>query len=153
MQGKLLDLFIDELKLGIADDITYEKMDTCSAYFGRRFCSSCCKEWGDMDVLLDLIATRTGVERTAAMRKLRSDNVVKHVACCNRALFPVQHNIASVTCHAVHLLNSSVPLGIPSSLALSASRERYRNVVHKNQKPIPIRDLTSLDQVIANESQ
>lgn len=96
-----------------------EIMDTTSAYFGRRYCTSCLREWGDMDVYLDAIAT--GNDRVT---KYKNSPMYRHYrACCMRALFPPQHNIRDEPAFAVATVSSNLHGNVPSALAITAARQ------------------------------
>jgi hypothetical protein len=99
-------------------------MDTTSVYLARRFCTGCCREWGDMELLLDLRARRLGKTRGEVLLDLSATGAVTYGLCCRRAIFPVQHNIGSYTKDAACIISSSLGAGVPSCLALTFARPR-----------------------------
>jgi hypothetical protein len=126
MEPLLVKLTCQELLHAIANPgATGNSMDTTSAYFGRRFCTSCCREWGDYDVLLDLLSTHYRQPRTTAYMNLGRDLGVTLHACCTRAVVtPVQHDIADYIKHAIIAVSSTLGEGAPSSFRLISKRAR-----------------------------
>ena len=121
-------------------------MDTCSAYVPRRFCTGCCKEWGDIDVLLDLTVRECGRDRCLVYRELLP--ILGRGACCTRALFPCQRNISDHVHHAVSAI--SCKFTVPSVLALRQSRPRplvSNEVRTVEDSTIPIMGAPALDLI------
>ncbi len=125
-------------------------MDTMSVYLGRRFCTGCCKEWGDMEVLLDLKARRTGAQRGEVYLELYKAGAVDFGLCCRRALFPVQRNIDDYTGGAATAISSEMSDGFPSSLAVTVARPRPRvSWIPRSDGPIPLRGVATMESVEA----
>lgn len=94
----------------------------------------------------DLVSIRTKKKRTEIMHELR--NFAKYGACCNRALFPNQHNISSYTETTLSAINSRILNGFPSSLRLTTSREKIALLYPPGtQKPIVITRNTPLKKI------
>ena len=78
-------------------------MDTNSVYFASRYCSSCVRQWGDIDVILDIWAARYSLERVAIWgaclkrfppnRGGMPDSSIRGPCCTRGVLGPQQHTI------------------------------------------------------------
>jgi hypothetical protein len=130
----------------IASNAGESPMDTTSVYLARRFCTNCCREWGDMELLLDLRARRTGRTRGEVMLELAGmsgspeGSMLSYGLCCRKALFSVQHNIDSYTAHAASAISSDLGEGVPTCLALTVARPRPRiSWITRTEGPLPLR--------------
>lgn len=111
-------------------------MDTVSAYIPMRFCSSCCEEWGSVDIALDLLTRATGnSSREEVYIKNRKILAPKSRPCCTRALFPGQHNVESSEHYA--FVKSSCPIvgECATNLTISSIRPRLRVGDDNREKP------------------
>jgi hypothetical protein len=154
MDPRIAERLCSELLVAIRGaDASETPMDTTSAYFARRFCSACCREWGDMDVLIDLAARRTKVARPEVYLALRAPgpmSLLDHRACCNRALFPGQNNISNSTAHAIGAIQSSLGPAGPCSISLTCARARPPRrtpASGQTQIPMPLRGRVSIESV------
>lgn len=112
-------------------------LDTSCAYFGRRYCTSCCKEWGDVELLMDLVARRNPAEpRHQAYRRVHAAGLVQRGACCTRAIMgPGQHNVEDSAPQL--FLDYSSRLGPPpSALALTQARPRLAPLPPGAARPV-----------------
>ena len=66
------EFIINKYILGILLQKPGKPEDSTSAYFGLRFCTACCRQWGDMDVILDILALETGKSRAECFLEIKS---------------------------------------------------------------------------------
>jgi len=119
-------MLCDEIMFALHQEMTRPEpekpLDTTSAYFGRRYCTSCVKEWGDVDLLLDLMARRTGQQRHVIYPTLRDRQIICRGACCSRAVMgPGQHDIGDYS-RDLFLDFSGRITSPPSAIRISATR-------------------------------
>lgn len=104
------------------------------AYFAPRFCTRCCRQWGDIDVLLDIRSRRTGIARSQIWHEMlqqflkyvpeRGSQPNVHIrgpCCTTNAIAPQQHNLCDFWKHSVHLTNSNIGT-FPSALYVTSKR-------------------------------
>ncbi len=109
-------------------------MDTVSAYVPMRFCSSCCAEWGSMDVWLDILAREENrkqpngriIPREVIYAEWRQRLAPEMKPCCTRALYPGQCNIEVTEKMTIVEASSVLPHGIPTVLSIMPGRPRLR---------------------------
>jgi hypothetical protein len=148
MNSTIVELLCLELITAINDNRKDIRLDTNSVYFARRFCTSCCREWGDTDMFLDLAACRSGASRVECYKALSGAGILRYGGCCTRAIFPCQHNITSLTKHGAQAVSCTIPSGIPSALRLYASRQRLDIVIPKEgQKPNVLGGKPSIESI------
>lgn len=120
------------------------EMTTNSVYIAPRYCTRCCREWGSLDVFLDIRARRTGLARTEIWRGVldahreelaRRQRAYRGSAraelpepdlrgpCCTTCvLAPQQHVICDEWGQSMHLIKADLGGPQPSKVSVGARR-------------------------------
>lgn len=133
-------------------------INTTSAYFAPRFCTSCLRPLGDADTFLDALSLLDhSTPRQLHWRRLLElmppspepdpaalplPDFRRFGPCCTRYIIgPQQHNVRDTLSTFLFLTNSTVP-NPPSSLYATAGRPRIRSAAAPPEEAFPLSDFT-----------
>lgn len=116
MQREYCRLLKDSLQ---NDTLDPPKINSTAAYIGERYCNGCGKEWGSMDVMLDILAEQKQITRSEAMALLRSSGIYKNSYCCNNYLFPFQRNLTDKSITAIVTISTNLGKQFESLLRIN----------------------------------
>lgn len=129
---------VRELLWDIFTPFAEPEMDTNTVYIAPRFCTRCCREWGDLDVLFDIRARRTNKARAEVWSEALQEFLkyvpergsqpnarIRGPCCTTNAIAPQQHNLCDFWKHSIHLTNSNIggAGSQPSALFVTARRQ------------------------------
>lgn len=146
------------------------ELQTNSAYIAPRFCTRCCREWGSLDVLLDIKARRTGAPRHAIWKGMLDDNLrtlrerqakaaptpaagalpepdLRGPCCTTCALSPQQHVICDEWGQALHLIKSDLGGPQPSKVSVGARRPFPAGTGKKTELPTRLEGAPTLSSI------
>jgi len=139
-------------------NLNNENLDSTSFYVGRRFCTSCCKPWQDVDFCLDAAAAESGRLRTEIYKNLRAKGeLTKFSACCTRALFPCQHTLKNLPDFSFLAIDSKLPLEIDTLLACTSSRPRVNASGARSRREVHLlnqyRTVDAIEKLLIQEQE